>query len=43
MVKAGLNPNNWLVTKKLHDKLHIVHRYSGNERILKIGGCSNAG
>ncbi|MED0759001.1 hypothetical protein P4S93_09795 [Aneurinibacillus thermoaerophilus] len=31
---ARLNPANWLVTKSLPDKLFIVHRESGRERII---------
>lgn len=33
---AGLNPNNWLVTKNLVKAIHIVHRDTGNERIIEI-------
>ncbi|WP_339063592.1 DUF6906 family protein [Tepidibacillus marianensis] len=31
---SGLNTDNWLVTKNLSDALHIVHRVSGNERVI---------
>lgn len=33
--KARLNVDNWLVTKNLPDRLHIVNRLSGKERVLK--------
>lgn len=38
MKKAKLNPDNWLVTKNLPDALYIVHRTTGNERVLKVAG-----
>lgn len=31
---AGLNPNNWLVTKNT-DKLELVHRHTGNIRKIE--------
>ncbi|HJV46613.1 MAG TPA: hypothetical protein VJ824_12940 [Bacillota bacterium] len=31
---ARLNPENWLITKALSDKLHLVHRESGRERVI---------
>jgi hypothetical protein len=31
---ARLNPENWLVTKNVQGKLHIVHRETGRERII---------
>ncbi|EIN2603735.1 hypothetical protein V8L40_002639 [Listeria monocytogenes] len=35
MIKgAGLNPENWLVVKNLHDCMEIVHRESGNKRVI---------
>ncbi|WP_425387693.1 DUF6906 family protein [Aneurinibacillus terranovensis] len=33
---ARLNPANWLVTKSLPDKLHLVHRETGRERKLPM-------
>lgn len=33
---AGLNPDNWLVTKRLSNELHIVHKLNGKERVVKI-------
>lgn len=35
---ARLNPANWLVTKNLPDKLHLVHRETGRERTILVGG-----
>jgi hypothetical protein len=35
LVKAGLNPNNWLVTKKITGQIHLVHRDTGNTRVLQ--------
>jgi len=32
-----LNYENWLYTKELPGELHLVHRYSGKVRILKVG------
>nr|WP_167552755.1 hypothetical protein [Aneurinibacillus migulanus] len=29
-----LNPENWLVTKNLPGKLHLVHRETNRERII---------
>lgn len=31
---AGLSPENWLVVKFLPDEMHIVHRYTNQERII---------
>jgi hypothetical protein len=36
MIKAGLNPNNWLITKNLHDQIHLVHKYSDQEQVLPL-------
>ena len=33
--KAGLNPANWLVTKAPVGMLHLQHRHTGEERVLK--------
>ncbi|GAF63618.1 hypothetical protein BTS2_0509 [Bacillus sp. TS-2] len=30
--EAGLNYDNWLVSKSLEDELHLVHRYTGTKR-----------
>ncbi|QPA33441.1 hypothetical protein ISX45_18945 (plasmid) [Anoxybacillus caldiproteolyticus] len=32
--KARLNPDNWLVVKNLTTELHLVHRTSGNQRVI---------
>lgn len=32
----GVNPDNWLVIKRPHGELHLVHRISGEKRVLKI-------
>ena len=32
----GKNPDNWLVTKNPPGELHIVHRETGTERILRV-------
>lgn len=34
--EAGLNPENWLVTKSLPQEIHIVHCTSNKPRIIKI-------
>ena len=31
-----LNPANWLVQKRYNDKLQLVHRHTGKERIVPI-------
>jgi hypothetical protein len=31
---SGLNPENWLITKNLPNKMHLVNRESGKERII---------
>ncbi len=33
--KAGLNPENWLITKDLQGEVHLSHRLTGKERVLK--------
>ena len=33
---AGMNPSNWLVTKNLPSEIHIVHKLSGNERVISL-------
>lgn len=33
---AGLNPNNWLIVKNLSDRMHLVHRETGNERVVPV-------
>jgi len=32
--KHNLNPNNWLVSKNPPGRLHIVHRGTGNKRVI---------
>jgi hypothetical protein len=34
MVKTGLNPDHWLVTKSLPNEVCLVHRESGAERVI---------
>lgn len=34
--EAGLNPRNWLIVKNLPDRVHIVHRETGNERVIQV-------
>ncbi|WCK53867.1 hypothetical protein PP175_21495 [Aneurinibacillus sp. Ricciae_BoGa-3] len=34
MLLVRLNPENWLVTKNVSDKLHLVHRETDRERII---------
>lgn len=38
MAKVGLNPNNWLVVKNIPGSLHLEHRHTGRERVLKVTG-----
>ncbi|MBH0166256.1 hypothetical protein IHV12_15135 [Fictibacillus sp. 7GRE50] len=33
--KAGLNSNNWLIYKNINGELHLIHRDTGNKRIIK--------
>jgi len=35
--KAGLNPDNWLIEKSLPGVLYLVHRMTGNGRVLRVG------
>lgn len=38
IIKAkGLNLENWLVSKHTPDKMHLVHRYTSAERVIKQG------
>lgn len=40
-IKAiGLNPENWLVVKNCGEGLEVVHRHSGNTRIIAKEGKS---
>ncbi|EMK2904573.1 hypothetical protein V8U55_002565 [Listeria monocytogenes] len=35
MIKgAGLNPENWLVVKNLNNTMEIIHRETGNKRVI---------
>lgn len=34
--EAGLNPENWLIVKNLHNEMHLVHRVSGRIRIIPV-------
>ncbi|WP_299090392.1 hypothetical protein [uncultured Metabacillus sp.] len=38
LIKAGLNPNNWLIEKNLQhvNELHLIHRESGKLRIIAV-------
>lgn len=35
IAKAGLVVDNWLAVKNLPGELHVVHRHSGEERVIK--------
>lgn len=35
MQKAGLDPREWLVTKNLSDSISIVHRQTGQQKVIK--------
>jgi hypothetical protein len=37
--KWRLNPDNWLVTKHTSTEMHIVHRVTSNQRIIKDAKC----
>ncbi|WP_428909443.1 DUF6906 family protein [Niallia sp. Krafla_26] len=34
VIFAGLNPQNWLVFKKEGGQLHLVHRETGQTRVI---------
>lgn len=34
--QKGLNPLNWLIVKNPPGELHIIHRHTGNPRVLKV-------
>lgn len=36
MISVGLNPNNWLIYKKTHEQLHLVHRETGTTKTILI-------
>lgn len=36
MKNAGLNADNWLVSKNITDELHLVHRNTGNKRVILL-------
>lgn len=38
LVKAGINPNNWLVEKNLkhENRLHLIHRETGRVRVIAV-------
>lgn len=41
MAKWRLQPDNWLVVKDLpHGEMHVIHRVSGKERIIKGRGLA---
>jgi hypothetical protein len=31
---SGLNPENWLITKNLPEKMHLLNRETGKTRII---------
>jgi hypothetical protein len=33
---AGLNPENWLIYKKINDQFHLVHRETGTTKIIQL-------
>ncbi|MEH7157502.1 DUF6906 family protein [Neobacillus drentensis] len=33
---SGLNPENWLIFKKNHDTLQLVHRETGTTKTIQI-------
>lgn len=35
--QKSLNPANWLVVKNLPNQLHIAHRDTGNEKVIRLG------
>jgi hypothetical protein len=34
MKAVGLNSDNWLIFKKVHGELHLVHRETGTTRVI---------
>lgn len=36
LARRRLNPDEWLVTKTPPGELHLVHRYTGRERVLEM-------
>jgi hypothetical protein len=34
--ESGLNPNNWLIYKKTHDTLQLVHRETEKTKTILI-------
>lgn len=35
-IAAGLNPKNWLIVKKQHDHMLVVHRETGRTKTIQI-------
>ncbi|MNP84498.1 hypothetical protein D3C76_1838350 [compost metagenome] len=33
---AGFDPDNWLVSKALDDRLELIHRYAGTTKIIYL-------
>ncbi|WP_176527647.1 DUF6906 family protein [Bacillus sp. AFS023182] len=31
----NLNPDNWLIFKKVNEELHLVHRYTNAIRVIR--------
>jgi hypothetical protein len=36
MKAAGLNPENWLIYKKTHETLELVHRETGTTKTIYL-------
>lgn len=37
LIKYGMNHENWLVEKRPPGELHLQHRHTGQEKVLKLG------
>ncbi|WP_176519726.1 DUF6906 family protein [Bacillus toyonensis] len=31
---CNLNPDNWLIFKKMNNELHLVHRYTNSTKVI---------
>ena len=40
LAQLGENPEAWLIVKNLSSELHIVHRITGELKILKLEGVT---
>ncbi|UOQ85670.1 DUF6906 family protein [Gracilibacillus salinarum] len=36
LVAENLNPKNWLIVKNLDDRLEVVHKETGNIKIIDL-------